>query len=694
MSITPDRVPDNRGDWFRDEIMTHDETLTLMRRRYTELAQWFSDGAIDPMSEEARKLSERLEKDWPYNGQPVGYTGKLRPFDTGSGYDMDGSGPFEIVEEQMVLSGRPEVVPISDGEWRAVYTFDGHGADAGRRQYAFDDDIFRLTFCDLAPASVAWQLEHLVPEMMQYIRETIPADGTLTERLQSLGGLQLRVNIEEFGDYSLLEHLAKYIDTRVKIDHRVMHNLKITGEMTLETTDDDGRRVPSMSILDDSLSLAGYFAPIVLATRNDGGDVTYIPRISVFIHSDRPMDEDDDELGLWPEGIISAESVRPRAGQSLARMVMKHAETLGLLVSETEEFELAETSDEEVAYVRRTQTHTERTRYLQALLDACIKLVRPVAERRYDTEEAAHEAAVTVKETVEELLGKDLEEMSLHCFVADGTGLLLPKFDYFGHIIDVESGDPTGSLAFIPDAEVPAVENSDMRRYMVRLNGAVWPTITQVVHEDESVDGYYQANVRLGARVENGGSAYSLAIPGTRQVAMSARVDHYIYIPLDGSATLENIDVFDMRRFEETMRRFSARLETMPDLLPSYRALLNLQRALFHERADSEFTSLQKIHFLQTLGLQGGGDTDASTMIVDALADLLGLQRIISVGGEMYKQNNPHEVFEGIVAGILGNVVSLQPGGTTEEPMLHVIPLGVDAQPVYVPLATIREFSF
>ena len=92
---------------------------------------------------------------------------------------------------------------------------------------------------------------------------------------------------------------------------------------------------------------------------------------------------------------------------------------------------------------------------------------------------------------------------------------------------------------------------------------------------------------------------------------------------------------------------------------------------------------------------EAGGDEVASQLVVDTLSDLLGPDRRISIRGKMLRVSDDTAVeVEGEIAGTVRDVVSLRPGGDTEEPMLYLTPIGYDTQPVYVPLKDIEEFYF
>ncbi|HRC28375.1 MAG TPA: hypothetical protein PKV96_03225, partial [Candidatus Saccharimonas sp.] len=96
------------------------------------------------------------------------------------------------------------------------------------------------------------------------------------------------------------------------------------------------------------------------------------------------------------------------------------------------------------------------------------------------------------------------------------------------------------------------------------------------------------------------------------------------------------------------------------------------------------------------LGRQGSRSEVAATLIVDTLSDLLGRERIVSLIGEVRREDEPTgSKAQLTVTGVVVDIVSTYAGSATEEPMLVFIEQVMDTERrLYVPLAGITEFHF
>ncbi len=678
-------------EYFFDEIKVRDDVLESLRTRIREFNRWLKDGVISLDDPEFEDVYEKLQHAWQYDGDICGVLGKLRPVVDTEDAESDIHGPFIIADTSHLLVSRGiELVPNHNDEMEIIYLFKDTNAAESDQYYCRDEDMYTLAFEDLPFESIAWQLERLIPDQIDAIKQAITEEGTLEERVRGLDDLRLVFDRGQFGDYPIIERLAQYIDKRVGIDHRIMHNMTIAGDVTVESETDDGSiDTVNIDISDNPLHVPGYVAPIMLAEHHDvEGNISFIPRMLAYVHSDRKHDEDDEEIGMWPSSLVRLQSLRP--ARSIGRLLHDHAELLGMTVDVDDEIHFDTDGSLEPEHRRRSPTYFERIRYLQQLIDASIALATEVGAHHFGDFDDAFNAATQLASSVNEILGEDLSEIGQHTFIADGSGVSLPKYAQDGFEVNPD-GTPAGAIVFRPDSANGLRDNILMDQYFVEIVGDIYPNVVRVVEENE----YYKASVELAVKIIDGGVVYRLLVPGTTRVAKDIIVHDYAYVPLEGSATLELIDMYDARQFKEAMDIFKTRLTDAPDLKPSYEALKQLHRALYNERDDGVFTALQQIRLLHTLGEQGGGDGAASQIIVDTLCDLLGPKRRVSVKGAMYREGQTgDDPIEGSIAGVVTNIVSVRPGGLTEEPMFHILPTGINTAPVYVPLKEIEEFHF
>ncbi|MBP6037943.1 MAG: hypothetical protein KA604_01235 [Candidatus Saccharimonas sp.] len=682
---------------IRDEIMTHDIVLQRMKVRIAEFNRWLSEGVVVPGDDESEDIYERLIDDWPYHGQTASFMGILRSTSTrGANTVFDESQSAIVVSEpRLVRSYGFEVIPLPGGEYKGVYLLSDPTYVEGHQYYCYDEDIFSLNFDKPAPESIDWQIEQLLPDVSRQIREAMPVEASLLERIQGLGSLNLILDMQSFGEYPVIEHLARYIDRKVGLDHRIPHAVSLRGELMVSAKDDDGNSEQSVIEISDHLSTLVYVAPIELAEYHSStGEVSYIPHLTLYSHSDRPFDADDEEIGIWPGAIQSIEDLRPAC--SLGRLIREHADMLELArstihIDKPDAVSFDGTSNINSIDQPTQRDHIEQMKYLQRLIDAAITTASAVAEFKFAEEAEAKESAESLCRSIELIFQNDWSELTKHTFIAEGTGVMVPGIEYEGFIGEYGTGSP---FIIQPDITRVLMENDMMHRFYIRLDGKIWPSITRVASDSDSTS-HFVVGIELSATVVDGGVMYRQAVPGTGRTAKDIRVTNYAYVPLTGSATLESLDLYDIRQFKQAMDKFKSKLESAPDLRPLYVALKKLHQAMHPWRNNDSFVALEKVDLIRMLGSEAGGDEVASQLVVDTLSDLLGPDRRISIRGKMLRVSDDTAVeVEGEIAGTVRDVVSLRPGGDTEEPMLYLTPIGYDTQPVYVPLKDIEEFYF
>lgn len=675
------------------EVIEHDEILERLRVRIREIEQLLGEGAIQYGDEQFTELAERLDEDWPYVETPVKVFAKLRALSSGAA--MPGALSDDVSEYFIPDSSQPmtawgvEIIPIDDTvQARIVYMFSspGGGLD-GSRYYCFDEDIFSLQFAHVAEESLAWQLERLVPDVVAMINSAIDPAADLTTKVRGLDSLKLSIDPTQFGDYDIVEKLAIYLNNRMGIDHRVMHSFVLEGSLIARGCDDENDEVAFPATITAPLTTPGYFGAVELThAKQQDGTSHYIPWLTLYAHTERLGDDNDDILHMPASTLREAYCLRPE--QSLVRRLAAKAVLLSQLVQEpSSDIEMAvETPmDRELGYY-------ETMRYLQTLLDGAYSLARTVAEHRYDTAYEAATSAEKLLAAINEILANDWDELRKHTFVAEGIGIKIPCYQEDGYELD-DDDEPTGRLSFTPDQAQAMRENILMEQYFVSLDGFV-PYVIQ--ETDEAGVTFFTAYADLCAGVAKSPLVYRQAVPGTDRVAREYKVSEYVYVPLDSTATLKHIDLYDLDRFATAMERFERKLQDTPKLRPSFKALRKLQRAMYHEREDGVLTPLNRVELLTKLGRQGSRSEVAATLIVDTLSDLLGRERIVSLIGEVRREDEPTgSKAQLTVTGVVVDIVSTYAGSATEEPMLVFIEQVMDNQRrLYVPLAGITEFHF
>jgi hypothetical protein len=675
------------------EIMDHDELLALLRTRIRQIERWIADGDISYGDEQYTMLTKAIDDDWPYYSQSASVFGRIRVADDGDGsVTRDEIGPYAIPEQAMPFrSFGVEFARLRDGRVKATYLFgDMYDTTNRRHYYCLDEDIYSMSFDELAPESLKWQLERLVPTIVDGIDSALSGLQSLEDKIRALDGVSFKIDRASFDEYDIINNISKYLNNCLGIDHRIQYNVMLLGEATITGDDDEGNKVTFVGEIDSEFRAPGYVGPIHLAENHDSqGNISYIPYITMYLATEIDGDENDDELTMPLATLCTISSTRPK-GKSVLRSLLAHVD----LVSQTTE--VADNISYDIVDERdsaRKPNYYDRLRYLQTILDAAWELAATVANTRFTTQAEAEDSLVQVADAIEILFEDISDELIQHTYVADGIGIQRARYVIDGFLTDADH-NPTGDISFVPDREYPLSENSMMESLFVSIVPGVEKRITQTIDEDGQE--WYAASIDLVAQKVGGQEIYIQAVPGTSRVARKITVEPYIYIPLDTSASLKNIDLYDLERFDHAMKKFHRQLSTMPDLKPSYSALRKLQRALYHERDDGEFTELNNISLLHTLGKQGGGDETAAALIVDTLGDLFGTSRYISVTGEFYQQDaDDGEPRYGQIAGIIHEVISVRPDSGQEEPMLVIAPAGHEPGGyLYIPLCNIQEFYF
>jgi hypothetical protein len=674
-------------------VAEHDVVLETLRERIRDVERMLREGEVHASDDHFTQLALAIENDWPYSASPVKLFAKLRALSEGAPLPnamRDAYGEYYIPDgSELMTAWGMEFVPLDDASAvRALYMFSHAGSGIeSPRYYCFDEDIFSLQFAEIAPASLAWQLERLVPDAIAAINAAIGEEASLTDKIRGMESLSLTLQPSEFGDYNILDKLAMYMNDRLGIDHRIMHNLELLGSLIITGHDDEGDEIQFPATLKEPFCTPGYIGPVKFAlAKHPGGSETYVPWLTLYTHTETAGDDDDDVLFMPAATLRAAVSIRPRLSlaRSLAAQVSSELPTVRVV-----EHDEAPIADTEPA---RGATHYETIRYHQTLLYGARELAKEAARVRYETAEDAIEAAETVQQAIVDMFGDDWEAMEQHTYVADGIGISIPNYLHDG-FENNKPGMPGGAIIFRPNPEQTIRENSLMEQYHVSLEEVVG--CVDPVEETEG-DVSYRVGIEMTAKVLDRPIMYRQAIPGSRRIARDVSVTEYIYVPLDDTASLLNIDLHDMEQFSAAMKRFKRRLEEFPDLRPSYRALFKLQQALFHERDDGELTLLHHVELLQVLGEQGGGDEHAAGLIVDSLSDLLGAKRRVSVVGEVrYEGKENHAGEFDALTGVITDIVSSYAGSPVEEPMLvftRLDPTGPTR--LYVPIASLKEFHF
>lgn len=171
-------------------VAEHDEVLETLRQRIRDVERMLREDELHVSDDQFTQLTLAIENDWPYSASPVKLFAKLRALSEGAPLPnamRDAYGEYYIPDGSALMTAwGMEFVPLDDASaMRAVYMFSQVGSSADSpRYYCFDEDIFSLQFAEIAPASLTWQLERLMPEAITAINAAIEEGASLTDKIR------------------------------------------------------------------------------------------------------------------------------------------------------------------------------------------------------------------------------------------------------------------------------------------------------------------------------------------------------------------------------------------------------------------------------------------------------------------------------------------------------------------------------